>query len=402
MTFRSFVLRTLYLLATGIVLAVLWFFRDIWMLVFLAAIIAVGISIPVSYLQRLRLPRAVGVTVSVLGTVAAALALGFWLVPSVVADLGELFDRLPQFADRLTQIYANWRAGSEWRSAILPPLAFRTEGGNFTEERFRQLLSDATSVGLPVLLSGGNVLVSLLANLFLVVMLAIFFLAEPKAYVRASLYLLPAERHAQLLGLWSVLYHTLRTWLSTLSISVSITVVLVWLILGALGMPNVLVVAAFAGLATFVPNIGAFLPLIPITVFSLVYDPGQLPLMVGAYLAIQLVESNILTPSIVRRQLSIPPAATLTFQILAGFIFGLVGIFLAVPLLAVLIALVREAYSYGLLGLRGYQVRVALPEPAPHARDTRLPQRASALGRRLKRRRVLVVHDEDSEDDPRR
>lgn len=241
---------------------------------------------------------------------------------------------------------------------------------------------------------------SLLANLFLVVMLAIFFLAEPKAYVRASLYLLPAHRHAQLLGLWSVLYHTLRTWLSTLSISISVTVVLVWLILGSLGMPNVPVVAAFAGLATFVPNIGAFLPLVPITVFSLVSDPGQLPLMVVAYLAIQLVESNILTPSIVRRQLSIPPAATLTFQILAGFIFGLVGIFLAVPLLAVLITLVREGYSYGLLGLRGREVHVALPDPAPHARDTRLPQRASALRRRLGK--VSVVPDAEDDDAPKR
>lgn len=393
MDFRSFAVRAQYLLVAGVLLASLWFFRDIWLLVFLAAVIAVGVSIPASYLQRLGVPRALAVAASALGTAAAVLALGLWLVPSVAADLGELFDRLPQFADRLTRLYADWRAGSEWRSAVLPPLAFRTEGGDLTEERFRQLLSEATSVGLPVLISGGGVLASLLANLFLVVMLAVFFLAEPKAYVRASLYLVAPQRHAQLLGLWSVLYHTLRTWLSTLSISVAITVILVWLILGALGMPNVLVVAAFAGVATFVPNIGAFLPLVPITVFTLVSDPDRLPLMVVAYLGIQLVESNVLTPSIVRRQLSIPPAATLTFQILAGFIFGLLGIFLAVPLLAVAITLVRELYSYNSLGLRGRTLQVVLPDPAPHARDTRLPQRASALRERLRSRRVLVVHD---------
>ncbi len=223
--------------------------------------------------------------------------------------------------------------------------------------------------------------------------LAIFLLVEPKVYVRASLYLLPAQHHPQVLSLWSVLYHTLRTWLSTLFISISITVVLVWLILGALGMPNVLVVAAFAGLATFVPNIGALLPLIPISVFTLVSNPGQLPLMIGAYLAIQLIESNILTPSIVRRQLNIPLSAMLAFQVLAGLTFGLVGILLAVPLLALLIALVREGYSYGFLGLRGRNLQVALPEPVPHARDTRLPRRVSALGRRLRGSRVPVAHD---------
>ena len=222
-------------------------------------------------------------------------------------------------------------------------------------------------------------------------LLAIFFLVEPKVYVRASLYLLPAEHHARVLSLWSVLYHTLRTWLSTLSISIAITAALVWLILGALGMPNVLVVAAFAGIATFVPNIGALLPLIPISVFTLASNPGQLPLMVGVYLGIQLVESNILTPSIVRRQLNIPLSAMLGFQVLAALIFGLVGVLLAVPLLAVLIALVRELYSYGFLGLRGRKLQVALPEPAPHARDTRLPRRVGALGRRLRGNRVFAT-----------
>ncbi len=399
MTFRSFALRTLYLLVVGLLLATLWFLRDIWMLVLLAIVIAVGVSIPVDYLQRLRVPKALAVAVSVLGTVVAALALGFWLVPSVVADLGELFDRLPEFADRLTLIYAKWRAGSEWLSVILPPLAFRPEGSMFTGDWLREFFGGSASLGLPDLISGGNAVASFLTNLFLVVMLAIFLLVEPKVYVRASLYLLPAQHHPQVLSLWSVLYHTLRTWLSTVLISISITVVLVWLILGMLGMPNVLVVAAFAGIATFVPNIGALLPLIPISVFMLVSSPGQLPLMVGAYLGIQLAESNILTPSIVRRQLSVPLSAVLTFQIIAGLTFGLVGLFLAVPILAVLIALVRELCSYGLLGLREWQMRVVLPEPAPHARDTRLPQRVSALQERLRRRRAFTDRDEAEGND---
>ena len=124
------------------------------MLVFLAIIIAVWISIPVDYLQRVRVPRAVAVTVSVLGTVVVALNIGFWLVPSVASDLGELFDRLPEFADRLTLIYANWRAGSEWLSAILPPLAFGTEGGVSTGDWLRQFLGGSTNWGCPTSSAG--------------------------------------------------------------------------------------------------------------------------------------------------------------------------------------------------------------------------------------------------------
>ena len=394
MTFRKFALRTLFVLVILVLLVALWQFRTTFILAFLAIVLAVLVSIPVSYLERV-LPRALAVVLSVLLVLALGSGLSVWLVPAIGADLYALAQRVPAFVTRLSQSYTELSDQDTLLGRTLPPLTSNLNSASFTPERLRQLVGNALSQGLPVLVSGGNFVFTLLANLFLVVMLAIFFIAEPKAYVRASLYLVPARRQAQLRGLWSVLYHTLRTWLSTLLISISITVSLVALILGALGMPNVMVVAVFAGLATFIPNIGAILPIIPIVVFLLVTDPTRIPLMVAAYLGIQLLESNVLTPSIVRRQLSIPPAATLVTQILAGYIFGVVGVLLAVPLLAVLIALVRELYSYGLLGLRDRAVSVALPSPAPHARDTRLPQRVRAL---RERRRVRVVPEENKHD----
>ncbi len=397
MTFRKFALRTLFVLVILVLAGALWQFRTTFMLAFLAVVLAVFISIPVSYLERV-MPRMLAVISSVLGTLVVALSLSHWLVPAIGTDLYELALRLPAFTTRLSQAYTELSNQDMLLGRILPPLTGDLDTSSLTPLRLQQILSNALSAGLPVLISGGNFIFTLLANLFLVVMLAIFFIAEPKVYVRASLYLVPKHRQAQLLGIWSVLYHTLRTWLSTLLISISITVVLVTLILGSLGMPNVMVVAVFAGLATFIPNIGAMLPIIPIAVFLLVSDPGQIPLMVGAYLGIQLLESNVLTPSVVRRQLSIPPAATLLTQILAGYIFGVIGVLLAVPLLAVIIALVRELYSYGLLHLRGLAVSDALPTPTPHARDTRLPVRVRALRERRKRRHVRVIPEENKHE----
>ena len=144
----------------------------------------------------------------------------------------------------------------------------------------------------------------------------------------------------------------LKTWLSSLSISIAITVTL-WCgsCSGLMGMPHVLIVAVFSGFATFIPNIGAFLPLIPIAVFTLATAPRQ-PAHHGSRLTllIQLLESNVLTPMVVKRQLSIPAAGMLVFQLVAALAFGLLGVLLAVPLLAVVITLVRELYSYNALG----------------------------------------------------
>ena len=79
MTFRIFALRATFVLVVGIILAALWFFRATLMLVFMAIIIAIFVSIPVSYLERFT-PRALAVSVSVLGTVVIALGLGVLLL----------------------------------------------------------------------------------------------------------------------------------------------------------------------------------------------------------------------------------------------------------------------------------------------------------------------------------
>ncbi len=391
MTFRRFVLRTLFLLVLILLVALLWRFRSTWILVFLALILAIGVSIPVSYLRRINVPRPLAVIISAVVTIILAGLLAYWLVPSIVSEISTLLSRneMEQLLAGVREFYTQVRQQNPYLAELLPPLSQEFDSNALSPERLRELVGSALSTGLPILVSGGSVVATILANLFLVFMLVIFFLAEPQAYVRGLLYLLPERHHAGFLALLSTLYHTLRTWLSTLMISISITMTLVVVVLGLLGMPNVFVIAAVAGLATFVPNIGAILPVIPIAVFMLAEDPSRIPVMVLAYLGIQLLESNILTPSIVRRQLSIPPAATLITQILAGFIFGLIGVLLAVPLLASVITIVREVYAYGLLGLRGRPVTVALPEPGPHARDTRLRQRTGAIQQRLRERKHL-------------
>ena len=371
MTFRTFALRVTFVLGVGAVLAALWFYRSTFMLAFLAIIVAVLISIPASYLQRLRLPRALAVTVAALVVTLVALGLGFFLVPSIGNNLSELAQRLPQLSEQLSETYDIVADRDDFLGRLLPPLTLESNRLAVLGQ-LEQMVSSAFtdgnfSTGTPALVRGGNFVVTLLLNTFLVVVLAIFLVAEPKTYVRVSLYLVPKQRQPQLLALWGALYHTLRIWLSTLLISISITVLLVLLILGPLGMPYVTEVAVFAGLATFVPTIGALLPALLIVLVLLVADPARIPLMVAAYLGIQLLESNVLTPAVVRRQLSIPPAATLFAQILAGLTFGALGFVLAVPLLAVATVLVREIYSYDLLGLRGPVLSVDLPPPPPHA-----------------------------------
>jgi predicted PurR-regulated permease PerM len=75
-------------------------------------------------------------------------------------------------------------------------------------------------------------------------------------------------------------------------------------------------------------------------------------ILIPAYLVIQLAESNVITPTLVKAELNIPAGGLMIFQLLMTLAFGALGLLLAVPVFAGLIVLVREIYSYDLRGLR--------------------------------------------------
>jgi predicted PurR-regulated permease PerM len=359
MSFHEFFKRFCVVLVVVLLGLGIWAARSTLLMGFSAALIAVGISIPAGWLQRWGWRRGWALFWATSGIFFLLLLLVLWLVPRLLTEFVALLNTIPDAISALISSYTAIRTRSPFLTAALPA---PPELGDtaMTPVAARELLNRFISAGLviaPSLLGGVSEVIAVLINLAFVLFIAIFFLVDPLSYVKASLFLMPQRYHAQAISIWNQLYQTIRTWIATLFLSISITMTLVWLILGLLlDMPNASIVAVFAGVATFIPNIGAFLPLIPITIFTLAHDPGQLFIMIPAYLLIQLAESNVITPALVKAELNIPAGGLMIFQLLMTFAFGALGLLLAVPMFAVLIVLVREIYSYELLGLRHHRL----------------------------------------------
>ncbi len=356
MSFTEFLKRFLAILFILLLWVGAWATRSTLIMGFAAAVLAVGISIPAGWLERHGWHRgwAIVAAIVLVGLVVTLLLL--FVVPRLAVELVNLLSSIPEAINSLVATYRDLRQRSAFLSAALPALPNAATGtGAITPERASAILNEFVNAGLaivPSLLGGVSQVVTVVVNLILVLFITIFFLVDPQSYIKGSLYLLPRPHHARAIEIWNQLYRTIKTWITSVFLSISITATLVWLILGVLlGMPNAVVVAVFAGFATFVPNIGAFLPLIPIAIFTLAYDPPRLVILVPAYLAIQLLESNVITPSIVKAELNIPPGIIMLFQLLITLAFGALGLLLAVPLFGALMVLVREIYSYDMLGL---------------------------------------------------
>ncbi|MCL4299139.1 MAG: AI-2E family transporter [Anaerolineae bacterium] len=357
----TFLKRLLMVITTIVLLLSLWYLRSIWLLGFAAVVIAVGISIPVHWLQQRGLSRNPSLFLSLLVLGLVVIFLILWIVPTIISETGSALAELPRMWQEIGQRYETWRSGSDLLIRLLPPfsmLGLNQTGDAALSDALRRLFT--TGFSFTPILEGMGAFASVLANVALVIFIAIFFLGDPLSYVQISLHLTPAAYHDRLLYILSELYRSLTQWIKTQFLSVSITVSLVWLVLGLLGVPYAPIIAVFAGVATFIPNLGAFLPLIPIFVFTMAEDPSLMLWAIPAYLAIQLLESNVITPTLIREELQLPSAGVLLFQLVGAALFGGLGLLLAVPLLLVLIVLVREIYSYDILGLRAENIEITV------------------------------------------
>ena len=126
--------------------------------------------------------------------------------------------------------------------------------------------------------------------------------------------------------------------------------VCVWLGLTLVGIDGALILGLQAGLLCFIPTIGALVAGIIIVLASLASGLKGVIAGLAVYLLVQTLESYVLTPFVQKRALDIPPATLFAGQILLGVLFGLWGVALALPLMAIAKVLLDRLYIEDTLG----------------------------------------------------
>ncbi|TXM65557.1 AI-2E family transporter [Methylobacterium sp. WL120] len=211
------------------------------------------------------------------------------------------------------------------------------------------LLSDAGNVLGPA----ATVLVGLfsaLGNVLVIVFLGLSFAADPGSYRDGVLRFIPPKKRGRWAKVLDGAGETLRHWLFGQLITMAVIFVCIWAGLSFLGIGGSLILGLQAGLLAFVPTVGPLLAGVIILLASLASGTNALLGALGVYLAVQCLESYGLTPFIQKRALDIPPATIFAGQLVLGVIFGLWGIALALPMMAVIKVLLEQLYVEDTLG----------------------------------------------------
>ncbi|WP_342646261.1 AI-2E family transporter [Mucilaginibacter sp. CSA2-8R] len=183
-----------------------------------------------------------------------------------------------------------------------------------------------------------------LGDIYIIIFLGIFFTVSPSLYKNGIVNLVPKRGQPKAKQVIDRLSFVLKGWLKGMMIAMVLIAVLTFIGLSIIGIPMALALAVIAGILNFIPNFGPLMAMVPAVLLGFV-DSTQTAIIVAAlYILIQTLESNIITPTIQRRMINLPPALLIIAQLLMGTLSGALGIILATPLLAITMVLVEELY----------------------------------------------------------
>jgi predicted PurR-regulated permease PerM len=129
--------------------------------------------------------------------------------------------------------------------------------------------------------------------------------------------------------------------------------IIVALGLWLLGAPLPVALGFLAGTMIFVPYIGSILSAIPTGVIAASIDLTLATYVIALYIGVHIIESYILGPIVQRRVVNLPPALTLSAQVILAVLAGFLGLLLATPLVAAAVVMIRMIYVEDILGDRG-------------------------------------------------
>ncbi|MET4801338.1 AI-2E family transporter [Bradyrhizobium sp. LB11.1] len=176
---------------------------------------------------------------------------------------------------------------------------------------------------------------SFLAGMLVIVFLGILFAFDPTSHRESLVMLAKPSYRVRTRGVMDQMGNVLRLWFVGQLIRIILMTLCVWLALYLIGLPGPFVLGLQAGLSNFVPYLGPILAAIPIALVAMPLGGSVLIWAVVVYTIIQSIEGYMIGPLIQRQAVEIPPAWTLVAIVLLGALFGVMGIALAMPLVAV-------------------------------------------------------------------
>jgi predicted PurR-regulated permease PerM len=328
--------------AFGVLLLFTWYFAATLFLIFAGILLGVALTAFTNMLGHIvRLPHSLRLTIVCLVLVSLLSGVLFLGGATIAQQATALSDTIKSqlvnvkaFLERNgidTSYFDLGGAGASSASSTseapsagpthnLPsPGALASSGGAIISQTLKLLLGTVSAVG----------------NFFILLFLGLAFAAQPSVYRNGLLYMAPARHRARVAVIVDRIGETLERWLMAQFLTMFAVFLVTWIGLKLIGIQSSFILGLQAGLLTFIPTVGALIGGLIVVLASLASGWVAAASAFVLFLGVHALESYILTPILQRQALEIPPATLFSFQILLGVVFGIWGLALALPVMAI-------------------------------------------------------------------
>lgn len=230
------------------------------------------------------------------------------------------------------------------QSQALRMLAWLQSHGAAIDIKAAEGLAEKLIGSIGTLTSALGGVVGGVASLFLIVVLGIYFAAEPHLYGRGFAWMLPQGERERFHHTASQMGRTLRMMMFGRLLGMGVEGALTYAALALGGVPMAGLLGLITALLAFLPNIGAPISGLLMVLVGFSASTWLGLYCVGVYVVVHLIDGYVIAPIVAKRTADLAPALVLGAQLIMGALFGILGLALADPLVAMLkIALERQS-----------------------------------------------------------
>jgi len=315
------------IIAAAIVFAFLYFASDVVVTLLLAVLLAYFLDPVVGLLERIRIPRALGALVVLLGVTAMLAGLGYL----VVVRANQFLDDWPRYSGVLRHVTTAFdRQLTTFQKGVDAIAPAADKGGRTPPRAFEPP---------PVrewLLRGVGSLYSILVVATFVPFLVFFMLAAKPRIWKATIELFPDEHQERVRDALNQLGSMLRSFVAGNALVALILMLLSWGFFLAVHLQYPFLLGCVSGILNLVPYLGAVLAWVPPFLIGLAQWNTVGPYFgVAAMLTfLHIVGLNVMMPAIVGRRVHLNALAVTMSLLFWGWLWGAIGLILAIPITA--------------------------------------------------------------------
>ncbi len=308
-----------------LVFYVIYLVRDILVWFIFALIISVLFNPMINFLRRLRIPRVLAVIfvyVAIFGILGLII---YWLAPMFISEIQQFSQLFPQYFEKF--------------APSLKGLGI---------EAFESMENFTQTIGLMLQKASSDILSALalffggIGSTIFILAIALFLSLEEKGVERIIVLISPKKYESYVLSLWGKSQTKVSGWFGARILTCIFVGLAVFVTLYLFNVKYAASLALLAGILDFIPILGPIFAGFVIFIFVALDSWLKAIFVLIAFVLIQQIEGNILSPILTKKFVGLPPVLVLLSLAIGAKLLGILGAVLAIPLAGILFEFLRD------------------------------------------------------------